>query len=345
MVNQDHVQHAKTKRVGVYGAAGHTAKLVAAELLRRGIAPVLGGRDPARLAAASRALQDAEVRVAHVDRPDEMRAFLNGCDAVVNCAGPFEATAMPIASLAIAQGISYFDFTTDASVINRLHDELGGAAAARQLVLAPATGFYGTLADLMVRASAPDIETADEVFIAYSVKGWKPTVGSINAMIQFAGRRGVRKEGRFEITSGPPQFGAFRFPDPVGEVPVMLDYPAPEVVMIPRYLATPSVQVVMAASTVRELRDAPPPESVSDDERAGTDFIIVTEVRAAGGVRRATLRGRDIYLITAPIVAEAVERVLAGRVHAHGMVAAGEAFDAKDMLQALAGHGLTVSFN
>jgi len=85
MVNQDHVPHAKTKRVGVYGAAGHTAKLVAAELLRRGLTPVLGGRDAARLAAASRELQDAEIRVAHVERPDEMKLFLNGCDAVVNC--------------------------------------------------------------------------------------------------------------------------------------------------------------------------------------------------------------------------------------------------------------------
>ena len=59
-------------------------------------------------------------------------------------------------------------------------------------------------------------------------------------------------------------------------------------------------------------------------------------------MRRVTARGQDIYAITAPIVVEALERILDGRVTADGAVAAGEAFDARDFLAALAPEGLSV---
>jgi hypothetical protein len=334
-----------TDDVAIYGATGHTAKLVAAELRGRGLRPVLGGRNRAKLEAAARALGAAEVRIAEIDRPAELRAFLKGCSAVVNCAGPFQATAMPIASLAVEQGIHYFDFTTDASIVNSLHDELGKSATWNKLVIAPAIGFYGTLAELMVRASAPDLAASDDVVIAYSVKGWKPTIGPLRAMAELGGRRGVHANGRFEIRTGEPRFHTFSFPEPVGEAPVMLDYPAPEVVTIPRFITTPSVRVMMTVATVKDLRSAPPPDSVSDEERAGTDYIIVTEVTAGNRIHRATLRGGDIYRITAPVIAECVEGALARRARAYGVVSAAEAFDAQDMLRAVARHGLTVSFN
>lgn len=333
-----------TKQIGIYGGAGHTAKMVAAELRDRGFAPVLGGRNRDGLEAAARELNGLDVRPADIGRGDELRAFLKGCSAVVNCAGPFRATAMPIASLAVEQGIHYLDFTTDASIVNDLNLELGKSAEVKKLVIAPAIGFFGSLAELMVRASAPDLAAADDVLIAYSLKGWKPTIGSLKAMAELGGRRGVHANGRFEIRTGEPRFQTFAFPEPVGEAQVMLDYPAPEVVTIPRYLATPDIRVMMTVGTVKDLRAAPPPDSVSDEVRAGTDYIIVTEVTAAGRVYRATLRGGDIYRITAPIIGECVERALAGRARVHGVVSAAEAFDASDMLQQVARHGLTVSF-
>jgi len=333
------------KQVGIYGGAGHTAKMVAAELRDRGFVPILGGRNRAKLEAAAKELNGAEVRTADIASGDDLRAFLKGCSAVVNCAGPFQATAMPIASLAVEQGIHYLDFTTDASIVNALNQELGKAAAAKKLMIAPAIGFYGSLAELMVRASAPDLAAADDVLIAYSVKGWKPTVGSLKAMAELGGRRGVHVNGRFDIRTGEPRFRTFTFPEPIGDAQVMLDYPAPEVVTIPRYLATPEIRVMMTVGTVKDLRNAPPPDSVSDAERAGTDYVIVTEVTAGDRVYRATLRGGDIYSITAPIIGECVERALANRASVHGVVSAAEAFDAADMLQQVVRHGLTVSFN
>ena len=62
-----------TRRVVVYGAYGHTGRFVTAELRRRGLVPVLSGRDPDRLAAFGAAHPDLEVRRAAVDDPDAPR--------------------------------------------------------------------------------------------------------------------------------------------------------------------------------------------------------------------------------------------------------------------------------
>ncbi len=50
--------------------------------------------------------------------------------------------------------------------------------------------------------------------------------------------------------------------------------------------------------------------------------------------RRATARGRDIYAVTAPLVVEALDRILRDP-HAGGVFAAGEIFDPRDFLSAL----------
>jgi len=63
---------------------------------------------------------------------------------------------------------------------------------------------------------------------------------------------------------------------------------------------------------------------------AGVDSITRGDER-----RRATVRGRDIYAISAPLVCEAVERLLVGKFSATGAHAPGEIFDAGDILAAL----------
>jgi hypothetical protein len=59
-------------------------------------------------------------------------------------------------------------------------------------------------------------------------------------------------------------------------------------------------------------------------------------VRKGNAERRALARGRDIYAITAPIVVEATQRVVNGLARTSGVVAAGEAFDARDFLRSIA---------
>lgn len=56
-------------------------------------------------------------------------------------------------------------------------------------------------------------------------------------------------------------------------------------------------------------------------------------------------RGRDIYAVTAPMVVEAAEHIVAGAVWKTGVVAANEAFDARDFLQSLESAGVSVALS
>ena len=67
---------------------------------------------------------------------------------------------------------------------------------------------------------------------------------------------------------------------------------------------------------------------------AAQQFVIEVVVRRGNESRRAISRGRDSYAVTAPLVCEAVSRLLKGNIPA-GAHAPGEIFAAKEFLEAL----------
>src|SRR5689334_18717591 len=96
--------------VVVYGATGHTGRFVVEELLRRGITPVVSGRDGARL---KELWSELWVRPATVDDPDSLDRALAGAAAVINAAGPFAVTAGPVLEAALRAGIPYLDVAAE----------------------------------------------------------------------------------------------------------------------------------------------------------------------------------------------------------------------------------------
>jgi hypothetical protein len=65
-------------------------------------------------------------------------------------------------------------------------------------------------------------------------------------------------------------------------------------------------------------------------------------VRKRTSERRVTVSGRDIYAVTAPIVVEAVVRILDARSSTLGVAAPGRLFEAGDVLDALSPDPLTI---
>jgi short subunit dehydrogenase-like uncharacterized protein len=86
---------------------------VDSELRRRGWTPVLSGRDPEKLNAVRDEHPGSEVRVASVDAPESLDRALFGAAAVINCAGPFLDTALPVVEAALRARIHYLDVTAE----------------------------------------------------------------------------------------------------------------------------------------------------------------------------------------------------------------------------------------
>ena len=140
--------------VVVYGAYGHTGRFVTAELVRRGLVPVLSGRDAGKLAALGAEYPDLEQRPAAIDDPAALRAALEGVAAVINTAGPFLDTAGALAAAAVRAGVHYLDVSAEQQNVAALHRDLGDAARAAGVAVVPAMAFYGGLADLLATRRA-----------------------------------------------------------------------------------------------------------------------------------------------------------------------------------------------
>src|SRR5215831_14299734 len=166
-----------TRSVAVYGATGHTGRFVVAELTRRRLVPVAVGRDKAKLAVAGFSA-DVETRVAPIDDPELLDRALAGVAAVINCAGPFLDTAEPVAAAALRRRIHYLDVTAEQASAQATFARFDEAARASGVVVIPAMGFYGGLADLLVTATADGWERVDDVRIVVALDSWQPTPGT-----------------------------------------------------------------------------------------------------------------------------------------------------------------------
>jgi uncharacterized membrane protein len=105
--------------------------------------------------------------------------------------------------------------------------------------------------------------------------------------------------------------------------------------------------VFMNAAPLADLGnpDTPPPTPSDESGRSSQIFVMDVVARMGRQERRVVARGRDIYAVTAPIVAEAAERVVAGATRRMGASAAGELFDARDFLSSLSPGHLVVEFH
>ena len=104
---------ASGQTVAVFGAYGHTGRFVVAELRDRGFVPLLAGRDAGQLRALAASHPGLDVRPASVDDPASLDRALAGAAAVINCAGPFAATAAPVIEAALRAGIPYVDVAAE----------------------------------------------------------------------------------------------------------------------------------------------------------------------------------------------------------------------------------------
>ncbi|GAA5207829.1 saccharopine dehydrogenase family protein [Streptomyces thinghirensis] len=329
--------------VAVFGAYGHTGRFVVAELRERGFRPVLSGRDVGNLKELAYET-GLDARPASVDEPASLDRALAGAAAVINCAGPFAVTAAPVIEAALRAGLPYLDVAAEIEANADTFAHFADRARDAGAVIVPAMAFFGGLGDLLASAAMGDWTVADEAHIAYALSDWHPTTGTRTAGAVSRQRRDGRRVrytgGRLEYTNDAARTEDWPFPAPVGPRPVIAEFTMADVVTIPSHLTVPEVRTYMSVEAARDIAapDTPTPAAVDERGRSAQTFLVDVLVRSGDTERRAVARGRDIYAVTAPLVVEALGRVLDGRAAAVGVVSAGGAFDAADFLRALSPH-------
>lgn len=176
----------------VYGAYGYTGELVAREAARRGLKPMLAGRDAAKVQALADEL-GLPHRAFALDDADDVRRNLDGVALVLHCAGPFSATARPMLDACLAAGAHYLDITGEVDVLEAI---LARGDEARQagIVVCPAVGFDVIPTDCVAARLKQELPDATHLALGFDTRsGMSP--GTTKTAIEGASRGGRVREG------------------------------------------------------------------------------------------------------------------------------------------------------
>src|SRR5262245_33692244 len=276
------------------------------------------------------------MRVATVDDSSSLSAALSGSAAVINCAGPFLETAVPMIEAAMGARVHYLDVTAEQPAVRLAFERFADAGQDAGIVIAPAVAFYGGLGDLLATAAMGGWASADEIRLAIALDSWQPTLGTRLTGKRNTGRRLVMSNNKLEFLADPPPTAVWDFPPPFGKQDVV-GLTFSEIITISSHLQAAEIHSYINLAPLRDVRDpdTPAPEAADKSGRSAQIFLLDVIARKGSEERRAMARGRDIYAITAPLVVEATARLLAGRFKRTGVAAAGELFDAQDFLESI----------
>jgi short subunit dehydrogenase-like uncharacterized protein len=178
----------------IYGANGYTGELIAREAVGRGLKPVLAGRTAAKVEplAANVGLQ---ARVFDLGNSGATAKGVEGIALVLNCAGPFSATAAPMMAACLAAHAHYLDIAGEISVFEHAR-ALDAAARAASIVICPGVGFDVIPTDCVAVALKVALPDATHLALGFdSRSGFSP--GTAKTAVEALAHGGkVRKDGR-----------------------------------------------------------------------------------------------------------------------------------------------------
>jgi len=315
----------------IYGATGYTGRLLAARAQALGVPTILAGRNRARLEALARA-QGMPLRAFGLDAPRDIDAALSGVGVVINSAGPFGATARPIAEACLRTGAHYLDVGGELPIFQSLQS-LDAAAREAGIMIMPGVGFVVAATDCLAAHAAASAPDGHSLRIGVS-RATLVSRGSYASMLGlFSETVTVRRNGRltsvpvgrlehaFDYGEGDSVSAAVVWPD------VFTAWYSTKIPNIEAYVeAGPLTRWTysLAARIAGPLRYKPIqdlvalqtrvwPEGPSERRRDSAERTIVVEVedRYRRG-KRARLHTPDGYSLTPLSALKIAERVLAG---------------------------------
>lgn len=321
--------------IAIYGAYGHTGKFIVAELQRQGYHLILSGRDEQKLSDLHQEYPEAIIKAADIKDSKSLDDAFSEAKIVINCAGPFLDTAKPIIESAIRLGIHYIDLSAEQKAVLDVIEHFSEKAKMAEILVIPAVAFYGGLGDLLSTSITKDWNDIDEIKIYIGLDSWHSTKGTrLTGDRNHYTRLTIKNNELQELEPSPPIQWDFKNQIGVQDVVAL---PLSEIITISSHLKVKSIDTYLSQNSLDDLRNAAAPEPKPSDEKNRSSQRFCLEVVAINGnfTRTITAHGQDIYAVTAPLVAETVNRILAGKTTKHGVAVIGELFDAADFLHSL----------
>ncbi len=317
----------------VYGSYGYTGELIVGEALRRGLRPILAGRDRLKLYVQSERLGLTYRAFSLLDSP-VVDAALSDLSAVLHCAGPFSHTYQAMVDSCLRTRTHYLDITGEPVVFEGLHG-LDARARTAGVMLLPGVGYSVVPSDCLAARLKARLPSATRLSLAFQAVG-QPSKGTANTALEVI-RRGALARQNGVLTEVP--WGAKRRTVDLGggEVETVC-IPAGDLITAFRSTGIPNIEVFAALPTLLRagltasgrlgglVRSSVAqyllgwliealPSGPSEEERVMGESRLWGEARDNFGRRVVSmLRGPEVYDLTALAAMSAMERVLAGEL-------------------------------
>lgn len=359
-------------KVVLYGASGYTGKMIAGQLAARGVPFVAAGRNAERLSRElgnNPELAGAQYEVVEV--PTDVAALtdlLRGKVAIYNTVGPMMQLATPIVEAALAAGCHYFDSSGEQDWAAHCKRQWGARFLQAGLTLIPCMSMMWASGDLAATLvlETPGIDTLD---ILYVPLGSSPSVASTLSFLRMCCQPQLKLVNN-ELVEWPPAT-TFQVAAPGthelltclpwsgGAEPIWYqDHPQVRNCKVLVSFGSQQHMETVAALT-REFRDKWMDKPLEEQERATNEMghqmttqepprddpnvsrtIVSCHGRGELAHASAVLWGVRGYDQTGHLGAIVLQRVLAGKLLAHGFVSPSEAFGARALLREWSEAGL-----
>lgn len=359
-------------KVVLFGASGYTGKMIAGQLAARGIPFVAAGRNAERLRSElGNNPELAGARYEIVGTPVETGALtelLRGKIAVYNTVGPMMQLAAPIVEAALAAGCHYFDSSGEQDWTLHCKRTWGEKFAAAKLTLIPCMSMMWASGDLAA-SLVLETEGIDTLDILYVPLGSTPSVASTLSFLRMCCQPQLKLvNGAFVEWPPATTFAAVApgthevltcLPWSGGAEPVWYEsHPTVRNCKVLVSFGSPEHMERTAALT-REFRAKWADKSAEEQERATNEMghamttqepprddpaisrtIVSCHGRGERAHASAVLWGVRGYDQTGHIGAVVLQRVLAGKLLAHGFQSPSGAFGGRALLRDWSESGL-----
>lgn len=178
----------------LYGAYGYTGRMIAAEAVRRGHNPILGGRSRAKLEPLAKEL-GLRWRAFSLDDHPHIVDNLRGCSLVLHAAGPFVHTSDRMIRACLEAGVHYVDITGEITVFENTFG-YHSSALQKGVLLMSGAGIDVIPSDCLIKAVHDKLPAATLIESAAAAVG-QPSSGTVKSGIGIIAAGGlVRRNGK-----------------------------------------------------------------------------------------------------------------------------------------------------
>lgn len=363
-------------KIVLFGATGYTGARTAEAMSRRGLRPVLAGRDPERLAALADTLGGLPTARADVTDEASVAALVQPGDVLVTTVGPFVRLGRAAVTAAVGAGATYLDSTGEPSFIREIHERHGEAAREAGAALLPAFGsdfVPGVLAGaLALREAGAAAVRVDVGYFVTGGRGRAASRGTLDSLVgvlsrpmytfrdgQLRDEPGAARLRTYDVAGRPrpavsigasEQFALPRLAPGLRTVDVHLGWFGPlsglahrtsrVVPLLARAPIVVDAATALAQRAIGLLPRDPDPAALA----AATSHVVAEVFDATGTLlTRTRLTAPDGYAITAGLLAWGAGRVLEHGVHGAGGLDAVSAFGLDALVAGAAEAGIVAA--